>query len=372
MSLYYSPVYYGLNDVVISDAAGDFEARIYYPSDEEEVRDVAVRPGIYPLVAFAHGDRRSESWLCPSDLAEDYKRWGAVLHLLARCGFVVVSVAVHDVINDTEASAARIEAAIKFVRSSWVSRRVVHQPPVFYLDPDVMMASAPDGGAQQQQQSSADDEKLRVRLRLGAGLGLDYAILGDPTPLGVMGHSWGAKAAARVAVRGNVRPSVIASIAGSWDDNASIAAITGAGLPTLMMVGTEDFLNNGSLQGLWNSLSAPKHQAMLQSIGHWDWFGYGGSIRPCDEGAAVTACRVGWQTASEMALGFMTKYLLNNWWRPPYLLGSPGGRPPLLQWYESGGRCALKVRWNDPTVASPPGPEGAVTLGTWTSPITPW
>jgi hypothetical protein len=366
VSLYYSPVYYGLNDVAVPEGTGTFAARIYYPSDEMEVRDVPIRAGIYPLIAFAHGDRESERGLCPPDITGDYKRWGAVLHLLARCGFVVVSVAVHDVLVDAERTAERIEAAVRWARASWQHRQSLHQPMVFYMDPDVMMAAAATD------QHKVSDGGTAVA-RVGLGFGLDVVgPLGAPTALGVLGHSWGARAAARVAVRGQLSVQAIGSIAGSFDDNASIHALTTSGRPTLMIVGSDDFLNASSLAGLWNSLPIPKHQAMLQAIGHWDWFGHNGSIRPCDASTPHPPCPIGWQTASELVLAFMTKYLLNNWWRPPYLLGSPGGRPPLMQWYGSNGPCALKVRWNDPTAAVAQGPIGDITLGTWTADLDPW
>jgi hypothetical protein len=184
----------------------------------------------------------------------------------------------------------------------------------------------------------------------------------------VVGHSWGARAAARVAVRGTVPVTAIASIAGSWDDNASIDALVTAGKPTLMMAGTDDSLNASSLQGLWPKLAIPKHQALLQRIGHWNWFDQPGSINPCDPSKPGPACPAGWQTCSELVLGFMTKYLLNHWWRPPYLLGSPGGRPPLMQWYEEGAPCALKVRWEDPMASEQ---VGDATVGKWTV-ANPW
>jgi len=362
VSLYYSPVYYGVNDVVIPEQGGSFGARIYYPSEEMEVRDVPIRTGTYSLIAFAHGDRSNEPGLCPADRTEDYKKWGAVLHLLARCGFVVISSAVHDVINDSEQTAIRMETAITWARTAWAHRDVLFNLPVMYLDPDVMLARVPMG--------SRDDIQPEVNRRIGGGFGHDHALpLGPPTNLGVMGHSWGARAAARVAVRGKVQVSAIASIAGSWDEDDSIRAIIDAGDPTLMIVGTDDFLNASSLQGLWNNLAIPKHQAMLQNIGHWDWFGHLGSIRLCDDSAPGPACPIAWQTASELVLAFMTKYLLHNWWRPPYLMGSPGGRPPFLNWYGGNGPCALKVRWNDPTAAGAQGQVGDVTLGNWTAPI---
>ncbi len=203
MSLYYSPVYYGVNDVVIPEQGGSFGARIYYPSEEMEVRDVPIRTGTYSLIAFAHGDRSNEPGLCPADRTEDYKKWGAVLHLLARCGFVVISSAVHDVINDSEQTAIRMETAITWARTAWAHRDVLFNLPVMYLDPDVMLARVPMG--------SRDDIQPEVNRRIGGGFGHDHALpLGPPTNLGVMGHSWGARAAARVAVRGKVQVSAIA------------------------------------------------------------------------------------------------------------------------------------------------------------------
>jgi hypothetical protein len=377
VSYYYNPVMYGINDVTIPDGKVGFGARIYYPSDEVEVRDVQILNGTYPLVAFAHGERRSESGLCPPDVTEDYKRWGAVLHLLARCGFVVISVAVHDVISSSEATAIRVERAISWIRSSWQYRAVLHQPAQLYMDPDLLLAAAGDQPASSLQldesKSSAPPIAREALARLGSGVSVDIGVsLGWPTNLGLAGHSWGARAMARVADRRQVEVGAIASIAGSWDENAAIEAFINARIPSLMMVGTEDFLNAGSLTGLWNALAIPKHQAMLQGLDHWDWFGPFGGIQPCDANASRPGCSVGWQTASEMALALMTKYLYNHWWRPPYLLGSPGSRPPLLHWYQQNGPCALKIRWHDPLYSGSLGQIGDVTLGNWTSPFSPW
>ena len=367
MSLYYSPVAYGINDVTIPETGGSFGARIYYPSEETGVFDVPIRIDDYPLIAFSHGDRSSEPSLCPADRTEDYKRWGAVLHLLARCGFVVVSPAVHDVIFDPERTAIRMEAAIRWARSTWTHRAVLHRPEFMFLDPDALAGPSPKGNRR------SPDLRKYGPFRLGHGIGWvpDQVLLGTPTELGVVGHSWGARAAARVAARGNVGVRAIASVAGSWDDSGSIQAFIDAHDPTLMIAGTDDFLNSSYLQGLWGALVIPKHQAMLQGIGHWDWFGPLGSIRPCDTSAPAPACGVAWQTASELILAFMTKYLLNNWWRPPYCLGSPGSRPPLLGAYQPGGSCAMKIRWVDPMASSSIGTTGNVTLGTWSAP-NPW
>ncbi|HSJ28999.1 MAG TPA: hypothetical protein VLB67_12390 [Acidimicrobiia bacterium] len=378
MSSYYSPVMYGINDVTIPDGSSSFEARIYYPSEEVEVRDVAILRGTYPLVAFAHGDRSFERDLCPTDVTQDHRRWGAVLHLLARCGFVVISPAMHDVIGSSEASAIRMEKAIAWIRHSWPKRSVLHHPPLLYMEPDFMFA--PQNESAQTEQLKANDpaqaltghlDRLDVA-RLGIGVGPDVlAPVGPPTALGVAGHSWGARAAARVAARGNVEVEAIGSVAGSWDENDSIRAFVDSGLPTLMMVGSDDFLNASYPAAMWNSLAIPKHQAIIQGLAHWDWFSAFGGIGACDTDAPRPVCPVGWQTASELLLGFMTKYLYNHWWRPPYLLGSPGGRPPLLHWYRNTGPCAVKIRWNDPTYTGSLGPVGEVTLGSWTG-GSPW
>lgn len=378
MDYYYSPVMYGINDVTIPDGDSSFGARIFYPSEEVEVRDVTILNGTYPLVAFAHGDRRFEPGLCPTDIANDYKRWGAVLHLLARCGFVVISPAVDDVINDSEASAIRMEKAIAWIRSSWAHRSVLHRPPLLYMEPDLISAYRDESSPTEQQKGPTPAHTLSSHLnvidvaRPGVGVGPDIlAPTGPPTALGVVGHSWGARAAARVAARGQVAVAAIGSVAGTWDENASIRAIIDSRLPTVMMVGSDDFLNASYPAAMWNSLSTPKHQAIIQGLDHWDWFSDFGGIEPCDSDAPRPGCRVGWQTASELLLGFMTKYLNNHWWRPPYLLGSPGGRPPLLDSYTSAGPCAITIRWDDPRYTGSLGSIGEVTLGNWAG-GSPW
>ena len=64
MSLYYNPVAYGINDVIIPEGNGSFGARIYYPSEEMEVLNVPIRSDTYPLIAFAHGDRAARNFTC--------------------------------------------------------------------------------------------------------------------------------------------------------------------------------------------------------------------------------------------------------------------------------------------------------------------
>jgi dienelactone hydrolase len=74
--------------------------RIMFPSEAGNVFGAGVRPGTYPLVVFVHGWRNASDGLCPADETQDYRAWMSVLHLLARCGFVVAAPDVHDVVED--------------------------------------------------------------------------------------------------------------------------------------------------------------------------------------------------------------------------------------------------------------------------------
>jgi len=105
-------------------------------------------------------------------------------------------------------------------------------------------------------------------------------------------------------------------------------------------IGTDDLQNASYLTALWNSLPAPRR------------------------------CPVGWLTAAELVLGFMTKRLLNRWYLPPHLLGPAGDRTPLMPYYDDRGNCALTVRWNDPQVHQ--NTLGDITFGEWDSGFDPW
>jgi len=385
--LYYEPTMYGIEDVTIGTGNGAFDARIYYPSDDGTVFGVPIRPGTYPLVAFAHGYRAGGGTDgprgslfgpepgCPEDASQDHRRWGAVLHLLARCGFVVVAPALRDVLSSSESSAARLEAAIAWIRREWEHRAVLSRPNVF-VDPDRFREAATGGDGPQ------SIARLGMK-HLGQGIGVDTDAVEIPTMatnLGLVGHSWGARACARVAVRGQVRVRALASIAGTWDEDAASYALIDAKDPTLLIAGTADIVTLGYLRYLWSALTLPKHQAALQGIGHWDWFVQQGGIQFCDPDAERPLCSVGWLTASELLVGFMTKYLRNLWYLvPPHLLGYRGpigslfGRPDLLEWYEPPTRCGLKIRWDDPTADPDRGQVkvGEITKGAW-SESAPW
>ena len=191
-------------------------------------------------------------------------------------------------------------------------------------------------------------ESTAARSIVWGGRGVDSGrpIL-KPTGTALVGHSWGARACIVAVKRGRVSADAFASIAGSFDDSESPAAASSAGVPSLLIAGDEDHQAFSYLGALWQLIEPPVHQAALQGIGHWDWFG-GYGIRPCDPDAPRPKCIAAWMAASELVLGLLVRYL-DNRPLPPHLMGPAGTRPPLLHWFDTRKRCAMVVRWNDPS-----------------------
>jgi hypothetical protein len=284
-----------------------------------------IRPGEYPLVAFIHG-QRSDAGFCPPDATEDYRRWVAVLHLLARCGIVVVVPDVSETLasgNENEAvpnTASAVAEVIRWMFDAWEHREVLTPP--------------------------------------GAWPGSGW--------LGLAGHSWGAAACGEIVATADLPVRAVAAIAGTWTHHGSRQALAATRIPKLFITGTND--NNLLGIGLlpYDDAPASKHHAAFQGAGHWDWFPEGGaSIYPCS-GETDNPCVATWQAASELMLVFFYKYLFNQWFLRPYLMTSPGGRPPILDAFAHGTGCALRVRWD--TVSDG---VGEISLGEWTE-SAPW
>jgi pimeloyl-ACP methyl ester carboxylesterase len=388
--LYTSPTFFGVEDTVAQGTAAPFPVRIYYPSDGHVGGPRPVNPGPFPLVVFAHGDRSGEPSICPPDIQLDHERWGNVLRLLARCGFVIAVPAVWDVISSSEATAERIEDSVNWMRSKWTSKAVLRHPSQVAVAtarsvageqaegdasgsvPSIQEGQAVDGGPPKPRKSFVTPGGAFNRGPFRhIPLDDDVLAFGVPTRLGLIGHSWGARACARVAVRGRVSVSGMGFIAGTWDENEAITAVRDARASTLMICGTGDGQTFSYLPGLWPSLAAPKFQAAIQGLGHWDWFGPHGEIRPCKPADENTMCPAGWQIASELLLGFMTRTLRKQWWRNPNLMEPTGERPPLEQWFEPPRMCSVKVRWMDPLVSDSFEEAGQDEKGTWIE-TAPW
>jgi hypothetical protein len=353
--LYLSPSFYGIEDVEITSAAGSFPARVYFPTDVDYLEPAVIRPGKYDLVVFAHGARgpgTSGEGLCPEDWSNDYQLWEEVLHLLACCGFVVVALELSSISVGLEQSVERIGATVAWMRRNWSQASSLWQEDLLVAtmreapnDPGATVPNPPEGvelAIAPAEGSTAARSIVWGRKLIDGG----RPVL-NPTATAFVGHSWGARACAVAMKRGIVSARAFASIAGTFDDNESPAAVASVGVPSLLIAGDEDDETFSYLRGLWKSTPAPKHQAVMQGLGHWDWFGpYG--IHPCDQDAVRPKCIAGWMAASELILGLLTKYLRNRP-LPPHLMGPTGSRPPLLQWFDTRKRCAMVVRWEDPS-----------------------
>jgi Chlorophyllase len=353
-NLYLDPVSYGIDDVTLPDSGT--AARVYFPTEGHLVFKAPVRRGTYPLVIFVHGHRQAfaaDDVLCPPDVSQDYKAWSAILHLLARCGFVVVSPDVHATLSPPEHAVDVVEEAVRWIHHGWRGNRVLWRPAVF-IDPDRhgQRAAASGKEAAGESTGASSTDRLDVTAygieRLGEGIGVDPLPPGGmTTPVGLAAHSWGARASVLVQARHTIRVSALASVAGSFDSNEAIQALIDASYPTLMIAGTADSEGASYLPPLWQILRPPKHQALLEGLGHWDWFGSDGAIRYCDPDAAMPSCRIGWLLAAELLLTFMTRYLKHEGSLPLNLLGPSGNRVPVRPFLVEGvGPCGLAVRWD--------------------------
>jgi hypothetical protein len=351
-SLLRTPVSYGFRDVTFNSEQ-QRRARIYFPSPVPKKRiyfpwpfsragihfakvdpasaDILV--GDYSLIVFVHGDRSSSPGMCPGDWSEDFTRWGAVLQLLARCGFVVAVPDVSGTISTgnentaTEQTAAVVTELMHWMYESWEHR-------------DMLLT-----------------------------------VLGTPSyPMGLAGHSWGALVCARLAGDPHFAPKAVATISGTWTSEGSKRELIDAAIPLLFMNGTSDapMFAQPSMQP-YPEAGLPKHQMALQQGQHWDWFPPGQDIYPCS-GTPQDRCTQGWRAASELCLTFFTKYLYNQWFLARYLLTSPQrDRGDVLDHFQEGGSCAMKIRWstNEADDGGGFGPTDEVTLGPWVG-GSPW
>jgi hypothetical protein len=153
------------------------------------------------------------------------------------------------------------------------------------------------------------------------------------------------------------------TIAGSLDDNETISALESI-RSTLLVAGQLDSMNASYLAPLWNQMPAPKNQMLLAGADHWSWFSPEGGLHPSDGVESPNICPSTWQVLSEVLVTFTARRLLNFWTLPPSLVCATGGRPPLPYsqiWLD--GRCAFKVRWDDPLAVPPTGQH---SYGFWT------
>lgn len=356
MNFFKSPRYFGIEDHTVA-GLNPFHLRIYYPTDDDVLVGAPLPPGPHPLVVFAHGYRAGaeDTGLCPRELTRDNCRWTVVLGLLARSGFVVA--APEMLFSDP---VTRVSAAVEWMRSRWSGRATLHVPHVF--DPATSLTSRHAAPGDARVQTGASDPSAASAL-----IHIPTSVLGAPTPLALVGHSWGARACAKLLPSGNVQ--AYAAIAGTFDDNEAVAALKDAQVPNFLLCGTDDSQQFSYLNGLWPSLTAPKYQAAFKEVKHFDWFGNDGAIRNCD-GTPPMRPDSG-HIAGELIAGFLTRHLARVPFDPPYLVNIPLLRPWHTRWCDQGS--AIQMRWDAPDEQFATLPStGDGILGPWTSGTSPW
>lgn len=294
--------------------------RIYYPAGASA--GAPPLSGPFPLVIFAHGQRDPDkTGLYPDprdpDPNQDYKRWGGVLHLLARTGIVVASIQMTGALgSDTvEEAARRIETVERWLYQNWEHR-------------DMLVSWVTDGRRR--------DHRHR--------------------PLSLIGHSWGIEGCARVA-RERDFVEAVAGIAPTWRGRDPRRDIAEARVPTLLIAGAEDDLAGpNSQRQVYDSVDPSKHVATVEGTDHWDWFDDDGLTPPPPPDGEIR-CQVGYRIARELLAVFLHRYLNRRSNLPPSLLTmSREWRwfPPRKTWVsDTAGRpsldlsspCAIEVDW---------------------------
>lgn len=335
MSVYLSPVFYGLEDHVVPGST-PFPIRIYYPTEDDTVLGAPLLEGRHPLVIFVHGQRGdvTSPAMCPREYTRDYQRWGGVLGGVARSGYVVASVGAQGIVQHASVVAGRIGETIRWMRTKWDGRHTLGLP---VADPGKL--------------SGLPLEDMAVVARPAAAApyaaaslhGRTSDVSRGPTPLALIGHSYGTRGVCAFAAA-NSGVAALVTIAGPFDENDSANQLRQAQVPNLMMCGTVDSLSFAPMDSLWPSLPRPKYQTAFQGVDHWDWFGRLGAIRRCD--GTPPLWRDTGHIASELIAGFFARHVARVGYAPPDLVRIPILRPNGIPWFEPGN--PIQMRWDAP------------------------
>ena len=234
-----APVFYGYQELGPTEGA-PAALRVFYPSIEGSPPDAPLLTclGRYPLVLFLHGQ-------CPQS-PPNYQSWFQLPATLARSGFVV---AVPDL--------------------GWISGQAPWQTnvPQYDLVVDVVdwMRTAWSG----------------------------RAWLSGSSTLALVGHSYGALLAGRLAV--DIPSTAYVSIGGGWAEHPGAPGtwpVASLPVPSLFLYGTND--TYALAPPFWFAVPTPKHQVIFEDGNHWDYLDSSGTTcgeasGPCGLVDALTA-----------------------------------------------------------------------------------
>lgn len=248
-----APVFYGFQDVGSAEGA-PATARVFFPSLEGSPDGAPILQdcGRYPLIVFAHGH-------CTGD-SDHHLRWFEIPANLARAGYVVAVPALPEIAGGTspsnaDADLARLRDLVSWMRTGWVHGSLVAPAPA----------------------------------------------------TGLVGHSFGAGLAGRLATEGSI--GAYAALSGHVARQVREAI----GAPKLFTWG---FPTSDGLEFLipisdadWADLGTPKHRVVLSELAHWDYLRAG--VVPCEtaRGTCPPARIVVW----DLLTMFFGNYLPPPW-----------------------------------------------------------
>jgi pimeloyl-ACP methyl ester carboxylesterase len=236
---------------------GGHRCRVFYPSLDGSPASAPILEeecGSYPLVVFVHG-------MCSEP--EHYTKWEYVAAQLARGGHVVVVPELPEIQGGTDPQSADGDLAVISDVISWVRTES------------------------------------------------DYRAIVAPAPAaGIVGHSFGGGLAGRFVA---THPGVVSAFASlSGVSGVGISQVAGAAIAKLFMWGSDPLMdaplvdmNPPPSSSAWNGVSTPKHSAVFDEIGHWDYLPPG--TTSCDTQRGQ--CHLMPALAAELLIMFFGRYL---------------------------------------------------------------
>ena len=300
-----APVFYAYRDYGTTDGApGD--VRVFFPSldGSPDTGEILRGCGLYPLIVFAHGS-------CPAD-TDDYLKWFEIPAVLARAGYVVAVPRLPDIAGgtdplDADGDLAILRDLVSWLRSGWP----------------------------------------------------ENAQLAPPSATGLVGHSFGAGVAGRLAGQGNL--TAFASLSGAVAQQTR----NGIHVPKLFVWGSVEIAPAGVnlTASEWAAVTPPKHRVVVDDVEHWDYLPAGRTKCEIARGPCGAARAMTW----DLLVMFFANYL-----PPPAVPGLPSQIPesliPILpltltvdqQFYAGGwlsgfpslgnqaGSCHVALSWETP------------------------
>ncbi len=299
-----TPVFYGVRDYGPDDGAPG-PCRVFFPSLDGSPynAEMLTACGRYPLVLFMHGG-------CSADL-EQYKSWFQLPSTLARAGYVV---AVPKLSNQGPTGGDE-DIALLGALDSWL--RGAHPNK---LDSQPLSARPEElrsrlSGAPPETLSSLLPSVLLGAVNSWLHDGWEHHSALLPPPMtGVVGHSYGAIKAARLAAESEGTISAYVGLSGPWEEWPPSPPnppppLRMLQVPNLLTWGSgpfDSFADGFQAFDGWPPVPMPRHLAIFEGAAHWDYLKAGTTT--CD-GGVRGPCELTHTLAADLTTMFLGRYL---------------------------------------------------------------